>query len=71
MADIIDIANDFVDDEVNRALRRIRQEAPKSIQMVKFCVECGDDIPAGRQKLGFKFCVPCAEESERRKLLFA
>jgi RNA polymerase-binding transcription factor DksA len=34
-------------------------------------VECGDDIPLGRMKLGFKLCVPCAEEIERKKHLFA
>jgi len=71
MADEIDLANDLIDNEVSRALSRIRQHASQLAIGAKFCVECGDDMPEGRQKLGFKLCVPCAEESERRKALFA
>lgn len=69
MADEIDLANDLIDNEVARALSRIRQ-ASQEAKGAEFCVECGEDIPDARQKLGFKFCVPCAEEAERRKALF-
>lgn len=71
MADEIDFANDLMDSEVSRALSKLRQQAPSTGIDVKFCVECGDTIPAERQKLGFKFCVSCASESERRKSMFA
>lgn len=71
MADIIDIANDLIDSEVSRALRKIRQNKSQDKEGAKFCVECGDNVPEARQKLGFKLCVPCAEETERRKSLFA
>ena len=71
MADEIDLANDLIDNEVSRALNKIRQNASQDTKGSEFCIECGDVMPAARQKLGFKLCVPCAEESERRKALFA
>lgn len=71
MADEGDIANYLVEVELSRALEKLRQNAGKEIVGAKTCMECGDDIPVGRQKLGFKLCVPCAEETERRKELFA
>lgn len=71
MADDIDRANDFIDSEVSRALSKLRQNTSQTAAGTKFCMECGENMPSGRQKLGFKLCVPCAEESERRKSLFA
>ncbi|RDI40186.1 TraR/DksA C4-type zinc finger protein [Aquicella lusitana] len=71
MADEIDLANDLIDNEVSRALSKMRQNTSSGAMGSKFCLECGDDIPEGRQLLGFKLCVPCAEESERKKSLFA
>jgi len=70
MADEADVANDFIDTEVTRALGRLRQ-AGEIKQGPKACVECDEAIPLARRKLGFKFCVECAEEIERRKSLFA
>lgn len=70
MADDIDYANALIDSEVSRALSKLRQQNAY-VSGVKFCTECGDAIPPERQKLGFKFCVPCASEGERRKSLFA
>jgi RNA polymerase-binding transcription factor DksA len=71
MADEIDLANDLIDNEVSRALSKIRQHTSMDNKGAKFCIECGEGIPSERQKLGFKLCMPCAEERERRKLLFA
>jgi hypothetical protein len=71
MADDIDFANDLMDSEVSRALSKLRQQAPVAGMEVKSCIECGDDMPVERQKLGFKLCVPCASETERRKSMFA
>lgn len=71
MADEIDLANDLIDIEVSRALGKLRQHTSQGAVGSKICVECGDTIPEGRRKLGFKLCIPCAEESERRKQLFA
>jgi len=70
MADDADIANDFIHNEVSRALNKMRQNMggnPGS----KTCADCGEEIPDARRKLGFKLCVPCAEENERRNALFA
>jgi RNA polymerase-binding transcription factor DksA len=70
MADDIDLANDLIANEVSRALSKMRLQSEANAKGAKFCVECDDPIPLARQKLGFKFCVPCAEENERRKSLF-
>ncbi len=71
MADEIDLANDLIDVEVSRALSKLRQNSVQGTEGSKHCTECGDSMLEGRRKLGFKLCVPCAEESERRKQLFA
>ncbi|MDR3479031.1 MAG: hypothetical protein P4M14_13500 [Gammaproteobacteria bacterium] len=70
MADDADIANDYINNEVSRALARLRQ-ATSATPGLKFCAECEEEIPEARRKLGFKLCVQCAEESERRNSLFA
>ncbi len=70
MADDIDLANDLIDSEVSRALSKIRQNSAVAAIGSKICVECGDTMPPGRTKLGFKLCVPCAEDAERKKTLF-
>jgi hypothetical protein len=72
MPDEVDLANDLIDSEVSRALSKIRQGAETAkVQGSDYCLECGDDMLKERKKLGFKFCVPCASESERRKSLYA
>lgn len=71
MADEIDLANDLISNEVSRALSKIRQNSSLGKEGSEFCVECGENMPTERQKLGFKLCVPCASESERRKSLYA
>jgi hypothetical protein len=70
MADDIDLANDLIDNEVSRALTRLRGQASNATQGSEYCLECGEDMPKERQALGFKLCVPCAVESERRRSLF-
>jgi RNA polymerase-binding transcription factor DksA len=71
MADDIDLANDLFANELSYALSKIRQNAAQPSIGPKTCLECGDDMPEGRRHLGFKFCVSCAEERERKKQLFA
>lgn len=71
MADEIDVANVLIEGELERALGHIRQAASQSGKGSKTCVECGDDIPEGRRKLGFHLCISCAEHGERKKSLFA
>lgn len=69
MADEADLANDFIDSEVSRALGRIRQDT--TAMGTKVCRDCGEKIPDARRKLGFQLCIECAEENERRKSQFA
>ena len=70
MADEVDVANDLRERELGLALSKLRQNADKEMNGSKKCLECGEDIPTARQKLGFKLCVACASESERRRSLF-
>lgn len=70
MADEIDVANDLMDSEISRALTKIRQNNSVETKGSRVCLECGDNMPKERQKLGFKLCVPCASEAERRRSLF-
>ena len=70
MADEADIANDLIANEVLGALRKMRQNTEVKMGP-KECVECGEAIPTERRHLGFKLCIECASESERRKALFA
>lgn len=70
MADEADVANSYIDDEVRRALDKMRLNQV-SKPGAKECDECGEKIPDPRRKLGFHLCVECAAETERRKSLFA
>jgi len=74
MADEADIANDYIDREVLHALDKMRQNPTAQLgpkMGSKVCRECGENIPDGRRKLGFQLCIECAEETERRKSMFA
>ena len=70
MADEIDLANDLIANEISRALKEIRQQSSEAVG-TKFCVDCDDDMPIERQKLGFNRCVACASDAERKKLMYA
>ncbi len=70
MADEIDLANDLIDNEISRALSKLRQQVAHA-KASEFCLECGETIPNERQKLGFNYCVSCANDAERRQSLFA
>lgn len=71
MADEIDLANGLIEGQLDLALKRIRESAAQGSEGTKICIECGDTMPKARQQMGFKLCVSCAQESERRKSLFA
>jgi RNA polymerase-binding transcription factor DksA len=70
MADEADIANDLIANEVLSVLSKMRQQTGTGMGPEQ-CCECGEKIPKARRSLGFKLCIECAEESERRKSLFA
>ncbi len=71
MPDEVDLANDLILNEVSRALSKIRQSSSAEQNGSDYCLECGDEMVKERKKLGFKLCVPCASETERRKSLYA
>lgn len=70
MADEADLANEQLNSELSRAISRIRKSAPAG-EGSKNCVDCGEEVPAARRELGFRFCIGCAETRERRQSLFA
>jgi len=70
MADEADIANAYITNAIEAALGSRQQKVP-SLVITKECKECGEEIPLARRQLGFQFCISCAEETERRKSLFA
>lgn len=71
MADEADIANAYITNAIEAALGQ-RQQAPADLNTItKFCKECGEEIAVARRQLGFQLCITCAEETERRKSLFA
>lgn len=70
MADDVDSANLLMENQIQRALELRKVMSQKNTIRTKNCMECGEDIPAARQEFGFKFCVACAAEAERRKALF-
>lgn len=69
MADLADIANDDIMNAISSALDKRPQTHAKI--GAKECRDCGEAIPVARRQLGFQLCIECAEETERRKSLFA
>lgn len=67
MADIVDLANEYADEFLQRALEQRRREASIAVS-AEFCVDCGDAIPILRQQAtqGCETCVTCKEFRERR-----
>lgn len=71
MADEADIANAYITNAIEAALGQ-RQNKPSPVSVItKECKDCGEEIPLARRQLGFQLCITCAEETERRKSLFA
>ena len=65
MSDIIDRAND----QVQEALERNLAQAPRfDTPSLTECMECGEDIPERRQRLGgVTRCVDCQNNIEQRR----
>jgi RNA polymerase-binding transcription factor DksA len=70
MADAVDIANAYIASAIERELYK-RQQNTEIRKGAKICKDCGETMPVARQQLGFQLCIECAEETERRKALFA
>jgi len=71
MADIVDIASDFLANELAYQVQRVRNNVRRGIMGPEQCVLCDSEIPVPRRRLGFEMCVHCAEEEERQAALYA
>lgn len=66
MGDIADVADRVIDETRDDAVAAVRRRI-KTGPSLKECIECGEPIPEGRQKLGgVCFCADCQEDNERR-----
>jgi phage/conjugal plasmid C-4 type zinc finger TraR family protein len=59
MVDIADLADEAIEESLNRAIAQI----PRYTGISAFECECGEEIPEGRRNAvkGVKLCVSCAE----------
>lgn len=65
MSDIIDRANDLAQEELERNLAKAQRFDRPSLTE---CLECGEDIPERRQRLGgVTHCIDCQNIIERRR----
>lgn len=65
MSDIIDRANDQAQEELNRNLAKAQRFDTPSLAE---CVECGEDIPERRRRLGgVTRCIDCQRVIEQRR----
>ncbi|BBI68735.1 transcriptional regulator, TraR/DksA family [Psychrobacter pacificensis] len=65
MSDIIDRANDQAQEELERNLAKAARFDQPSLAE---CVECGEDIPERRRRLGgVTRCIDCQSVIERRR----
>jgi RNA polymerase-binding transcription factor DksA len=74
MADSADIASAYIDAAISDQLEKLMRQNQQKVltnKGNKTCVECGDDVPEPRRKLGFSLCITCAEEAERHKSRYA
>lgn len=65
MSDIIDRANDQAQAELNRNLANAQRFDTPSLTE---CMDCGEDIPLQRQRLGsVTRCIDCQSSFEQRR----
>ncbi len=69
MADLVDLANDFVDNELAFQVHKIRERIQYRVGS-HVCTDCEGEIPQRRRELGYDLCIHCAEAQERRDALF-
>lgn len=60
MVDIADLADEAIEESLNRSIAQIPRYTGIS---AKECEECGDDIPDDRREAvkGVKLCKPCGD----------
>ena len=69
MADIADLANDYVEEFLTRALVQ-RQRNLSAAVSAEFCVDCDEPIPLPRQQAiqGCETCVECQQLREMKRV---
>lgn len=62
MADKADIAGDYIEQSLEQALEKQRNQV-KPVNDEPYCLECGDEIPAKRREAlpGCPTCVDCQQ----------
>ena len=65
MADEADIANEYTEHGLEKAIQSVRANTYQGESALE-CVECGDEIPEARRKAlpGVKRCVECQSRYE-------
>ncbi len=68
MADIVDLANDYAEECLQRALEQRRLVATNAVS-AEFCVDCDEPIPVLRQQKAIRCetCIDCQALRERRR----
>ncbi|WLG49137.1 TraR/DksA C4-type zinc finger protein [Pseudomonas sp. FP1742] len=63
MADVCDLADDVIEESLNRSIAQIPRYTGIS---AKECEECGEDIPELRRAAvrGVKLCTECGDRAE-------
>lgn len=59
MADEIDIANQAIEEGINRSIYQVQQKANSAMASKKYCIDCDAEIPEAR-RLTVKGCQRCA-----------
>lgn len=68
MADIVDLANDYAEECLQRALEQRRVAATNAVS-AEFCADCDEPIPLLRQQKveGCQTCIDCQQIREQRQ----
>lgn len=60
--------HDQIQDSINDEIRRARNCLPQG-ESLRFCEECGEEIPEARRRAlpGVRLCVVCQEERDKEQ----
>lgn len=66
MSDEADIANDYMAADLDARIAAARGLSPRPGEGVPVCEECGSDVQPARVAAGYRVCLDCARDRERR-----
>ncbi|SHF80261.1 transcriptional regulator, TraR/DksA family [Modicisalibacter ilicicola DSM 19980] len=63
---------DQIDSTVEDALERARSQLPRG-ESLKYCEECGEEIPQARREAvkGVRLCIACQSERDKQRSGFS